>query len=81
MSGRTKEERFILKLYQAAIQTGDAQNPIDRYAIGQSAGLSPKSTDTMCRELARANFIRKAEPEGYIVLTSRGEELACTLIS
>jgi predicted transcriptional regulator len=79
MSGRTKEERFILKVYLSAMQTGDAQHPLDRYVVGQSAGLSPKATDTICKELAKANFIRKAEPEGYISLTSRGEELARSL--
>lgn len=79
MSGRTKEERFVLKIYQAALTLGDAQHPMDRYAIGQAAGLSPKATDVICKELARANFIRKTDPEGYIALTSRGEELARTL--
>lgn len=80
MAGKTKEEKFLLRAYDLASKSGDMQFPINRYDIGKSIGFSPKGVDTICQVLLRANFIRKAENEGDILVTKRGEELALMLI-
>lgn len=81
MSGKTKEERYILKLYEMAKQ--DSENlyrDLDRYLVGQLAGIAPKGTETICKELQRSNFIRRGELDNAIHLTKQGEELALRLI-
>jgi hypothetical protein len=71
---RTKDENFILSLYEEAKKTGDVEQPIDRYQAGKHAGLNPKAVDAICKLLIQANFIRKSG-EVEIYLTSNGELL------
>lgn len=56
---RTKDETFMLRLYEEASKQPDIEDPIDRYQIGQLAGLNQKAVDTICNLLAQANFIKK----------------------
>jgi hypothetical protein len=56
---RTKDERFMLRLYEEACQQPDLETPLDRYQIGKRVGLQSKAVDTICTLLAQANFIKK----------------------
>lgn len=71
---RTKDERFVLHVYDVAIKTGDVHVILDRYAVGQGCGLSPKAVDTICKLLIQANFIKKVSAS-EIMLTDGGEAL------
>lgn len=56
---RTKDETFMLRLYEEASKQSDIEDPIDRYHIGHLAGLQQTAVDTICNLLAQANFIKK----------------------
>jgi hypothetical protein len=56
---RTKDETFMLRLYDEASKLPSIEDPLDRYQIGQLAGLQQKAVDTICNLLAQANFIKK----------------------
>ena len=71
---RTKDENFIMSLYEEAEKTGDLENVIDRYQAGMAAHISPKGVDTICKLLLQANFIKKAN-ENEIYLTPNGIKL------
>ncbi|HEV8050855.1 MAG TPA: hypothetical protein VGP47_00055 [Parachlamydiaceae bacterium] len=71
---RTKDENFILGLYEEAEKAGELEGPIDRYQAGIAAHISPKGVDTICKLLMQANFIKKAN-ENEIYLTPNGIKL------
>lgn len=75
MKGRTKDEKFIVCLYEAAREAGDIKAPFDRYGIGKKIGINVKTVDTICRLLMQANFIKHAEG-AKIHLTEHGIKLA-----
>lgn len=56
---RTKDESFMLRLYEEASKQPNIDDPLDRYQIGHSIGLHPKAVETICNLLAQANFIKK----------------------
>lgn len=72
---RTKDERFIVTLYEMALEAGEASAPFSRYEVGVRAVLNPKGVDTICKLLIQANFIRKQE-EDMVYLTPNGIRLA-----
>lgn len=74
MKGRTKEEKFLIAIYEAAIASGDKENEVDRYAVGQKLGLHPRGIDTICNQLAQANFIKKRGPT-FLTVTDNGRRL------
>lgn len=76
----TKDELFILRLYEAAVASGDMEESFDKYAIGEKAKINPKAVDAICKLLVQANFIKKRDEES-VYLTRRGEDLALTLLS
>lgn len=75
---RTKDENFILCLYEEAEKTGDLVNEIDRYQVGRVAHINEKGVDTICKLLIQANFIKKAS-ENEIYLTPNGIKLVESL--
>jgi Mn-dependent DtxR family transcriptional regulator len=75
----TKDERYLIKLYQEALQSGSALNLKDRYKIGQYLGLSDKVVKGMVKVLQQANFVKLVD-ENLIHLTPHGENLAKKLI-
>ncbi|MBI3236451.1 MAG: hypothetical protein HYZ48_01885 [Chlamydiales bacterium] len=75
----TKDELFLLKLYEMALKQGDAHAPIDRYAIGRAIGQNDKGIDTISRLLAQANFIKKGEGV-CVYLTPHGLTLVHKLL-
>ncbi|NGX43481.1 MAG: hypothetical protein K940chlam7_01779 [Chlamydiae bacterium] len=80
MTGHTKDEKFILSAFEAAEQSGDTFAVLDRYEIGNSIGLSPKTVNTICQLLAKANFI-KPVGKTEIRLTNNGTDLVNRLSS
>lgn len=76
----TKDESFVISLYEEALASGSLENPIDRYQAGKRAGLNPKGVDTICRLIIQANFVKKAG-ESEIYFTQHGIELAQKLLA
>jgi Mn-dependent DtxR family transcriptional regulator len=76
---RTKDERFMILLYEEAEKSGDIFNPMDRYLIGNLLGLHNHAVDTICNQLARANFIKKVG-DSEIRLTENGKVLVLELL-
>lgn len=68
----TKDEFFIVKLYEEAGKLGDFFKPLDRYFIGQLIGQNDRSVDNMVRMLAQTNFIKKGEGN-LVYMTRQGE--------
>ena len=75
----TKDELFLVKLYQMALERGDVHEEIDRYVIGRAIGQNDKGIDTISRLLAQANFIKKGEGTA-VYLTPHGLNLAQQLV-
>lgn len=75
---KTKEERFIISLYESAKLTGDQYAVLDRYAVGARIGLQPRGVNAITRTLAQANFI-KVLGRTEIKLSPNGLELVQTL--
>jgi len=75
----TKDEKFILCLYQAASEAEEIDTPFDRYEIGVKAGLTHKGSDAVCKLLLQANFIKKSG-ETLVYMTQHGEKLALRLL-
>lgn len=75
---RTKDESFILRLYEEALKQTDQEDPIDRYVIGNLVGLQKTAVDTICNLLAQANFIKK-HGQADISITPHGAKLAESL--
>lgn len=78
MTGRTKDESFMLRLFEEASKHEDIEEPLDRYAIGQLVGLQAKAVDTICNLLAQANFIKK-HGKVDISITPHGQKLVASL--
>lgn len=76
----TKDEKFLIAIYELAEQTGDIFNDVDRYAVGKTVGINPKGVDTICKLLLQANFIKKRGP-AEIYLTQHGCNLIQQLLS
>jgi hypothetical protein len=71
---RTKDEKFLQALYEAAEEKGDLEACFDRYVIGTGIGLHPRGVDTICTLLLQANFIKKGEGK-EVYLTENGLRL------
>ena len=70
----TKDELFLLKLYELAVKKGSPEEEIDRYAIGKAIGMQNHGIDTIIKHLAQANFIKKCS-DNCIYLTLHGISL------
>jgi hypothetical protein len=70
----TKDELFLLKLYELASAKGDPEREIDRYFIGRAIGQNNKGVDTIVKHLAQANFVKKGAQDG-LYLTPHGLKL------
>lgn len=75
----TKDESFLLKLYEIAMQRGDPQTPVDRFEIGRAIGQNDRGANIIARDLAQANFVKKGE-EDAVYLTDNGLRLVHTLL-
>lgn len=70
----TKDELFLLKLYELASSKGDPFAEFDRFQIGRLIGLQERGINNTVKLLAQANFIKKGEADG-IFLTEHGMRL------
>lgn len=77
---RTKDENFMIALYEMADQTGDVNATLDRYEVGNRVHLHPRAVNAICKLLIQANFIKKSG-EVDIYLTKQGEDLVKRLLS
>ncbi len=78
-STRTKDERYIITLYEMALESGEVDTPFQRYEVGVRAVLNEKAVDTICKLLIQANFVRKGD-EDMVYLTPHGIKLAQGLV-
>jgi len=76
---KTKDEKFLVALYNAAKETQELDTPFDKYAIGQKIGLHPKGVNTICVLLLQANFIKKSDGD-TVYITPHGEKLVLTIL-
>lgn len=67
----TKDELFLLKLYEMSCLIGGPEEDIDRYAIGRAIGQNTKGVETIVNLLAQTNFIKKGE-DNLVRLTPHG---------
>jgi len=77
---KSKEERFMEKIYEFAGASGDPENEVDRYKVGASVGENPKGTDHTVQRLAKINFIKKSGDK-LIYLTQAGLTFVANNIS
>jgi hypothetical protein len=77
--GQTKDQRFLLTLYERAQLQGDLYTPFSRFEIGESVGLQKKAINTICRDLLQCNFLKKDGPDD-VHLTKHGEELVLSFL-
>ena len=73
--GRTPDERFLFKLYEAVIERGDPHAEIEILGIARSLGQKETATKNIIKHLAQANFVKKVG-ETRVVLTRRGFDFA-----
>jgi len=67
----TKDELFLLKLYELAQAKGSPSYAIDRYEIGRAIGQNDKGINTIVKHLAQANFVKKGSGDMFY-LTPHG---------
>lgn len=77
---RTKDEHYIICLYEEAQKSGHIETPLNRYAVGEIAHLQARAVDAICKLLIQANFIKKSGEE-EVYLTKHGESLVQRLLS
>jgi Mn-dependent DtxR family transcriptional regulator len=70
----TKDELFLIKLYQIAQTLGSPWEEVDRYKVGQAIGQNDRSVDNIVNILAKTHFIKKGEGNA-IYLTEQGKSL------
>lgn len=75
----TKDEHYVLALYELAKASGNLEQEFDRYDVGTKANINPKAVNAICKLLIQANFIKK-RGEQEVFLTGHGEQLALRLI-
>ena len=72
MHKTTREERFLIALYDLAAASGDRYNPVMIGAAGRAVGIVQlKTVVTMVKGLVRGNFLRRIGKD-EIHLTSFG---------
>ncbi len=73
-STKTKDEKYLLTLYEMAMESGELDTEFHRYDVATRALLTEKSADAICKLLIQANFIKKNDKMVYI--TQHGANLA-----
>ncbi|QZA58519.1 hypothetical protein [Candidatus Rhabdochlamydia porcellionis] len=75
----TKDEIFVLKLYELSMQLGTPYEQIDCLEIAKAIGQNTKGAQVIARDLAQANFIKKAEGN-RVYLTDHGLKLVSQIV-
>ena len=75
MSGRslTREERFLLKVYERV--QGEEDEFIDPAPIAQELGISSKQLKTVLQLLKQINCLKQSRDSGHVALRDRGIEV------
>ncbi|MES2273060.1 MAG: hypothetical protein V4487_02580 [Chlamydiota bacterium] len=76
---QTPDERFLVKFYQTAVQSGDPCVPMDYRGIAKSLGQKETAMKNIIKHLAQANFVKKID-ENVLYLTPRGCQFALDTI-
>ena len=74
----TKDERFLLNLFEMATTLGDPTNEVDRFEVAQAMGLRQRGIDSIVRLLAQCNFVKLGSGSN-IYLSEGGLTLIKTL--
>jgi hypothetical protein len=75
----TKDEIFVLKLYELAMQLGTPYEQIDCLEVARAIGQNTRGAQVIARDLAQANFIKKAEGN-RVYLTDHGLKLVNQIV-
>lgn len=75
MTSFTKDENFLLKIYETALSQGDMELQIDFVDLGRALKQKDRAIKTIVRDLTQANFVKKID-ESTVVLTKNGINLA-----
>ncbi|MBS0620016.1 MAG: hypothetical protein JSS61_00965 [Verrucomicrobia bacterium] len=70
----TKDEMFLVKLYELATAQGDPYAEFDRFAIGRAIGQNDRGANVIARDLAQANFVKKGDGDA-VYITDHGIRL------
>ena len=70
-SKSTPDERFLIKLYQTAMDGGDPHAIIDYRGIARAMGQKECAMKNIVKHLAQANFIKKID-DTSVYLTEQG---------
>lgn len=71
---RTKDEFFLLKLFEIASSRGDHFQEVYVDEVGDAIGLAERSIKNIVNLLAQTNFIKKGD-RGMVYLTPHGLKL------
>ncbi|HSX11383.1 MAG TPA: hypothetical protein VLF94_06695 [Chlamydiales bacterium] len=71
----TPDERFLIKLYETAMENGDPHMAIDFRGIAKAIGQKETAMKNIIKHLAQANFLKKAD-DTSVYLTERGCDFA-----
>ena len=69
--GTTPDEKFLCKLYEIAMASGDPYLPIDYRGVGKAIGQKETAAKNIVKHLAQANFVKKID-ETTFHLTPHG---------
>jgi len=69
MKSITKDEIFLLKLFELSFAKGSAPEEIDRYVVGRAVGQNDRSVDNTVRMLAQTNFVKKGNGDALYITT------------
>jgi hypothetical protein len=67
----TPDERFLIKLYQTAMDGGDPHAILDYRGIAKTLGQKETAMKNIIKHLAQANFLKKID-DTSVTLTERG---------
>lgn len=71
MRGKTPDEKFLIKLYELAMERGDPFVEVEIGRVARSVGQKETATKNIVKHLAQANFVKKVDEE-TLYLTERG---------
>ncbi len=69
--GQTPDERFLVKLYQLAMETGCPFNQVPCRKIAEAIGQKETAVKNIVKHLAQANFLKKSG-DTVVYLTQNG---------
>lgn len=70
--GRTPDEKFLIKLYATAMESGDPHQEVDSRGVARSLGQKETMIKNIIKHLAQANLVKKTNDEHVVYLTERG---------